>query len=82
MTTLEHASHSIRRKAYAPHYNPANLAKFQPEMHEPMLELVHVRPLVLVSLRLLIDDRVSLDDRELQWENVSGVSRPLSPAHG
>lgn len=42
MTTLEHAPHSVRRKGYAPHYVPANLAKFQPEMHEPMLELVNV----------------------------------------
>ncbi|GAW10238.1 cytochrome p450 [Lentinula edodes] len=41
MTTLEHAPHSVRRKGYAPHYVPANLAKFQPEMHEPMLELVN-----------------------------------------
>ncbi|KAJ7590683.1 cytochrome P450 [Mycena floridula] len=41
MTTLDHASHSIRRKAYSPHYIPANLAKFQPEMHEPTLELVN-----------------------------------------
>ncbi|KAF9254261.1 cytochrome P450 [Marasmius fiardii PR-910] len=40
MTTLEHAPHSMRRKGYAPHYSPANLARFQPEMHEPTLELV------------------------------------------
>lgn len=43
MTTLEHTPHSVRRKGYAPHYVPANLAKFQPEMHEPMLELVNVK---------------------------------------
>ncbi|KAG7091834.1 hypothetical protein E1B28_008239 [Marasmius oreades] len=41
MTTLEHAPHSMRRKGYAPHYNPVNLARFQPEMHEPTLELVN-----------------------------------------
>ncbi|KAL0568776.1 hypothetical protein V5O48_013208 [Marasmius crinis-equi] len=40
MTTLEHAPHSMRRKGYAPHYNPDNLARFQPEMHEPTLELI------------------------------------------
>ncbi|KAK1229348.1 hypothetical protein PQX77_007605 [Marasmius sp. AFHP31] len=40
MTTLEHAPHSMRRKGYAPHYNPTNLARFQPEMHEPTLELI------------------------------------------
>ncbi|KAF5358595.1 hypothetical protein D9758_007733 [Tetrapyrgos nigripes] len=40
MTTLEHAPHSMRRKGYAPHYNPTNLAQFQPEMHEPTLELI------------------------------------------
>ncbi|KAF8901790.1 cytochrome P450 [Mucidula mucida] len=40
MTTLQHSSHSMRRKGYAPHYVPANIAKFQPEMHDPTLELV------------------------------------------
>ncbi|THU97234.1 cytochrome P450 [Dendrothele bispora CBS 962.96] len=40
MTTLEHTPHSMRRKGYAPHYNPGNLARFQPEMHEPTLELI------------------------------------------
>lgn len=42
MTTLEHASHSIRRKGYAPHYTPSNVAKFQPEMHEAAVELINV----------------------------------------
>ncbi|PFH48986.1 hypothetical protein AMATHDRAFT_64081 [Amanita thiersii Skay4041] len=41
MTTLEHASHAIRRKGYAPHYNLSNLAKFQPEIHESIFELVN-----------------------------------------
>ncbi|ESK91848.1 cytochrome p450 [Moniliophthora roreri MCA 2997] len=41
MTTLEHAPHSMRRKGYAPHYTPTNLARFQPEMHEPTLELIN-----------------------------------------
>ncbi|KAG6915908.1 hypothetical protein DXG01_009278 [Tephrocybe rancida] len=40
MTTLAHAPHSMRRKAYAPHYTPSNIAQFQPEMHEVTLELV------------------------------------------
>ncbi|KAL0950331.1 hypothetical protein HGRIS_010302 [Hohenbuehelia grisea] len=40
MTTLEHAPHAIRRKSYAPHYNPNNLAQFQSEMHDFTLELV------------------------------------------
>ncbi|KAG5642970.1 hypothetical protein DXG03_001818 [Asterophora parasitica] len=40
MTTLEHAPHSIRRKGYAPHYTPSNVAQFQSEMHEVTLELV------------------------------------------
>lgn len=42
MTTLGHAEHSMRRKAYAPHYTPANLARFQTEMQEATLELVNV----------------------------------------
>ncbi|KIJ97258.1 hypothetical protein K443DRAFT_681651 [Laccaria amethystina LaAM-08-1] len=41
MTTLEHSSHAIRRKGYAPHYTPTNVAKFQPEMREMAFELVN-----------------------------------------
>ncbi|KII94544.1 hypothetical protein PLICRDRAFT_47583 [Plicaturopsis crispa FD-325 SS-3] len=41
MTTLEHAPHVIRRKAYAPHYTPGNLSLFQPEMRDHTSELVH-----------------------------------------
>lgn len=40
MTTLEHAPHAMRRKAYAPHYTPTNLALYQPEIHEAVLEMV------------------------------------------
>ncbi|TFK33197.1 cytochrome P450 11B1 [Crucibulum laeve] len=40
MTTLEHAEHAIRRKAYASHYTPSNVAKFQPEIHEVMAGLL------------------------------------------
>ena len=43
MSTLDHASHAIRRKGYAPHYAPGNLMQFQPEMQEPTLELISVR---------------------------------------
>ncbi|KAF9443296.1 cytochrome P450 [Macrolepiota fuliginosa MF-IS2] len=42
MTTLNHAHHIIRRRGYAPHYTPANVAKFQPEMHESMCEVLNV----------------------------------------
>jgi hypothetical protein len=42
MTTLPHAPHVFRKKGYAPHYNPTNLAQFQPEMHQSALELVNV----------------------------------------
>jgi len=42
MTTLDHASHVTRRKGYAPHYTPANVALFQPEIHDITLELVKV----------------------------------------
>ncbi|KAG8860571.1 hypothetical protein FRB96_003825 [Tulasnella sp. 330] len=34
MTTLEIAPHAVRKRAYAPHYVPANLALYQPELHE------------------------------------------------
>ena len=42
MTTLEHVPHTIRRKGYAPHYTPANLALFQPEIHDFTLALINV----------------------------------------
>ncbi|KAF5364054.1 hypothetical protein D9756_000128 [Leucocoprinus leucothites] len=42
MTTLDHAHHLTRRRGYAPHYTPANVAKFQPEMHESMCEVLSV----------------------------------------
>ncbi|KAF7366924.1 hypothetical protein MSAN_00951100 [Mycena sanguinolenta] len=47
MTTLPHAQHSIRRKAYASHYTPSNLAKFQPEFAEAtgkMIDTLHGLP--------------------------------------
>ena len=47
MTTLEHASHVARRKGYAPHYTPFNLALFQPEIHDLTLGLLHVSILFL-----------------------------------
>ncbi|KAG9002055.1 hypothetical protein FRB94_004147 [Tulasnella sp. JGI-2019a] len=34
MTTLEPIPHSIRKRAYAPHYTPANLILYQNEIHE------------------------------------------------
>lgn len=42
MTTLDHIGHAVRRKGYAQHYVPANLALFQVEAHEHALELVTV----------------------------------------
>ncbi|PSS08855.1 hypothetical protein PHLCEN_2v3470 [Hermanssonia centrifuga] len=39
MTTLPHAQHAIRRKSYAPHYTPSNLALFQPELQDFSLKL-------------------------------------------
>ncbi|KAG9009668.1 hypothetical protein FRB94_011673 [Tulasnella sp. JGI-2019a] len=34
MTVLEPGPHAVRKRAYAPHYVPANLALYQPEIHE------------------------------------------------
>lgn len=42
MTTLDHASHSLRRKAYAPHYTLNNVVSFEPDIQELSLELVNV----------------------------------------
>ncbi|KAJ7450853.1 cytochrome P450 [Mycena latifolia] len=47
MTTLPHAQYSIRRKAYASHYTPSNLAKLQPEIAEAtgqMIDTLHGLP--------------------------------------
>ncbi|KAF8232514.1 cytochrome P450 [Tricholoma matsutake] len=41
MTSLNHATHSMHRKGYAPHYTPTNISHFEPEMHEVILELVN-----------------------------------------
>ncbi|KIK52695.1 hypothetical protein GYMLUDRAFT_265313 [Collybiopsis luxurians FD-317 M1] len=41
MISLEHAPHSVCCKGCTPHYVPAILAKFQPEMHEPMVKVVN-----------------------------------------
>ncbi|KAJ3506033.1 hypothetical protein NLJ89_g7099 [Agrocybe chaxingu] len=41
MTTLDHASHTIRRKSYAPHYTQSSVAQFQPEMQEYTFELIN-----------------------------------------
>ncbi|KAH9002282.1 cytochrome P450 [Lactarius hatsudake] len=42
MTTLPHTSHVFRKKGYAPHYIPTNLAQFQPDIHHSTLELVNI----------------------------------------
>ncbi|KAI0268080.1 cytochrome P450 [Gloeopeniophorella convolvens] len=42
MTTLPHASHVLRKKSYAPHYTPASLSQFQPDMHQSAAELVDI----------------------------------------
>ncbi|OBZ70133.1 hypothetical protein A0H81_09811 [Grifola frondosa] len=42
MTTLPNAQHAIRRKAYAPYYNLANLALFQTDLSMPTLKLVEI----------------------------------------
>ncbi|KAI0828042.1 cytochrome P450 [Trametes gibbosa] len=42
MSTLPHALHSARRKAYAPHYNLPHLTQFQPEMNDSMIQVVQI----------------------------------------
>lgn len=34
MTTLPHVEHASRKKTYASHYTPSNIALFQPELHD------------------------------------------------
>lgn len=42
MTTLPHSPHVARKRGYAPHYSPANLASFQPEIHQYTFELIDI----------------------------------------
>ncbi|KAH9854908.1 cytochrome P450 [Lenzites betulinus] len=42
MTTLPHAAHSVRRKAYAPHYNLPHLTQFQPELNDSVIKVVQI----------------------------------------
>jgi len=42
VTILDHASHAIRRKSFAPHFALGNLMQFEPEMQEHTLELISV----------------------------------------
>ena len=42
MTTLPHAEHAIRRKAYSPHYATSNLALFQPDLQDYSVKLLDV----------------------------------------
>ncbi|KAH9919691.1 cytochrome P450 [Fomitopsis serialis] len=42
MTTLPHAEHAVRRKAYSPHYIPSNLALFQTDLQDLCLKLVDI----------------------------------------
>ncbi|KZV62245.1 cytochrome P450 [Peniophora sp. CONT] len=42
MSLLPHAQHAVRRKSFAPHYTPSNVALFQPEMHDYTLEVVEI----------------------------------------
>lgn len=53
MTTLPHAEHASRKKSYAPHYIPANLALFQPELHDLTIKFSDVCN-ALSSSRLLL----------------------------
>jgi len=82
MTTLEHAPHSVRRKGYAPHYTPTNIARFQPEMHEVTLELVSVRVRVYELISAIVDMFVTLDPREHCREIFPRVPCTLPPPHG
>ena len=43
MTSLDHATHTIRRKSYAPHYTQSNVTQFQSEMREYTFDVIKVR---------------------------------------
>ena len=46
MTTLPHAEHSARRKAYSSHYNLSHLTQFQPEIVDSVTKVVQVSRIV------------------------------------
>lgn len=48
MTSLPHNEHAIRRKAFAPHYVPSNLALFQPEIQNFATKLTEVSTVLVV----------------------------------
>ena len=51
---MDHGDHAIRKKAYAAHYNTANLATFQPELQDLAVALISVRfPLNFSGLCML-----------------------------
>ncbi|OCB88939.1 cytochrome P450 [Sanghuangporus baumii] len=55
MTTLDHSSHLLRKRGYASHYNPANLALFQPEIHSFTRGLVDLLSAAASSSPMAID---------------------------
>ncbi|KAL5508728.1 hypothetical protein ACEPAG_4763 [Sanghuangporus baumii] len=55
MTTLDHSSHLLRKRGYAPHYNPANLTLFQPEIHSCTRRLVDLLSAAASSSPMTID---------------------------
>jgi hypothetical protein len=67
MTTLDHDTYAIRRKGYAPHYTTSNVALFQPEMHDAVLELIKVTSYVAQPYIGFI---VFIDPREPGWSNI------------
>ncbi|TBU45170.1 cytochrome P450 [Dichomitus squalens] len=42
MTTLPHAEHAARRKAYAPHYNLPHLTQFQPDVNDSVIKVLNI----------------------------------------
>lgn len=42
MTTLPHSQHLVRKRGYLPHYVPAHINLFQPDVHDSTCELVEV----------------------------------------
>ncbi|THH31367.1 hypothetical protein EUX98_g2801 [Antrodiella citrinella] len=42
MTTLPNAEHTARRKPYAPHYTPSNLALFQSDIHDVAIKVIDI----------------------------------------
>ena len=85
MTSLPHAEHAVRRKAYAPHYNLPHLTQFQPEVNDSVIKVINVSHVLLSSVppgETATYLLAVVDPGESAGEDVRLLSRVIPPPHG